>query len=154
MNWWFIGIVVTAFVCILLGYWVGNRRKRRQPHVYDESVWKSKVAKLENDLKACKAAQQLIVFNPDKAAAFFGKNITENDLTLIKGVDAKTAKLLQNSGFKTWKMLAEAPVESFQKILDAAGPDYQKRNPGTWSEQAKLAYEGSWKALYEWQKHM
>lgn len=154
MDWSLFILIFTGVFGVFIGYLLGRNTKNKNPHAFSDSVWQNKVAKLENDLKMCQAARQLILFNAEKAAVVFGSRIIENDLTIIKGIDLKTATLLQNNGFKTWKILSETSVEIYQDILDAAGNSFKTRNPGTWPEQAKLAYEGNWKALREWQKKL
>ncbi len=65
-------------------------------------------------------------FDADAAKAAFGKKIKEDDLT--------------------------TSVEACQKILDDAGDRFAIHNPSTWPRQAKLAADGQWQELFDWQE--
>ncbi|EGV43119.1 hypothetical protein BZARG_1146 [Bizionia argentinensis JUB59] len=151
MSWY---IFIPIFVGALGGYLLARRIYKKQNNTISADVWRNKVAKLQNDLKMCQASKRLIPFNAPKAQAVFGKKVVENDLTIIKGIDSKIAVLLNYHHIKTWKDLSETCVETCREILDSGGDQFTIYNPGTWSEQAKLAYEDNWKVLLEWQKEL
>jgi hypothetical protein len=44
-----------------------------------------------------------------------------------------------------------ADISSLEKILFSAGSSYQMHNPKTWPDQAKLAADGKWAELKEYQ---
>ncbi|WP_191858528.1 hypothetical protein [Hanstruepera ponticola] len=154
MNWCIIIPLLVGAICALLGYLLGKILKNEENSGVDVDVWKNKVARLEADLKACKSAKELVPFNAAEAAAIFGKKIKENDLTLIEGIGPKIAELFHNKGINTWKDLSECNVEQCQSILDEGGDRFKIHNPGTWPEQAKMAYEGHWKKLFDWQEEL
>ncbi|TYB78628.1 hypothetical protein [Bizionia myxarmorum] len=154
MNWFIILPILIGASCFLLGYLMGKKAFKNQHKPINADVWKNKVAKLENDLKMCQASKQLIPFNSEKAEAVFGKKITENDLTIIKRIGPQTVALFALHHIRTWKALSEVSVETCREILDSSSKNHKIYNPSTWPEQAKLAYEGNWKALLEWQKEM
>ncbi|MFK8101897.1 MAG: helix-hairpin-helix domain-containing protein [Saprospiraceae bacterium] len=76
---------------------------------------------------------------------------TSDDLKKIEGIGPKIAELLQNDGIKTFKELSEATVDRIKEILTAAGSRYKMHDPTTWPDQAKMAANGEWDKLKEWQ---
>lgn len=100
---------------------------------------------------AASAAAALIPFSADAAKAVFGKKIKENDLKIVEGIGPKIEGLFHNFGINTWKALGEASVEKCQEVLNSGGDRYRVHKPATWPKQAKLAYEGKWQELKDWQ---
>jgi large subunit ribosomal protein L27 len=74
-----------------------------------------------------------------------------DDLKLVEGIGAKIEELLHAGGIVSFNDLANAELSKIQEILDAAGPKYNIHDPGTWSQQAKLAADGKWDDLLELQ---
>lgn len=74
-----------------------------------------------------------------------------DDLKKIEGIGPKIEELLNNSGIYTWAQLSETEVETIKGILSDAGSRFTTHDPGTWPRQAKLAAEGKWDELNEWQ---
>lgn len=93
-------------------------------------------------------------FNEANAKAAFGKKIKENDLKIIEGVGPKIEELFKTSGILTWKSLSETSVDRCNEILDKAGDRFRIHDPGTWPRQSKLAYEGKWQELKDWQEKL
>ena len=83
-----------------------------------------------------------------------GAVIKQDDLKMVEGIGPKIEGLLHAAGIKTWRQLAEAPVEQVQKILDDAGPRYRMHQPTTWAKQALLAAEAKWDELEAYQDHL
>lgn len=154
MNWCILIPLLVGLICALLGYLLGKLLGKEENKKIDVDVWKNKVAKLEADLKVCQSRHALIPFNASEAAAIFGRKIRENDLTVIEGIGPKIEELFNEQGTKTWKELSEMPVDKCQRILDDGGERFKVHNPGTWPEQAKMAYQGNWKKLLEWQDEL
>jgi predicted flap endonuclease-1-like 5' DNA nuclease len=122
----------------------------------------AKITSLEADLAAklnsSASAQSFVgktasevAFDAALAATVFGKKIKKDDLKIIEGIGPKIEELYHKAGIKTWLALSETPTSKSQAILDEAGENYAIHNPGTWARQAKLAYEGKWQELKEWQ---
>jgi len=74
-----------------------------------------------------------------------------DDLKLVEGIGPKIAELFNNAGIVTFSELAATSVERLTEILAEAGGAYASHNPETWPEQAKLAAEGKFDELKEWQ---
>lgn len=79
------------------------------------------------------------------------KRWKKDDLKAIEGIGPKIAGLLKEAGIKTWKELANAPLDTLKKVLSDAGSRFKLAEPTTWSKQAQLADEGKWDELQEYQ---
>ena len=79
------------------------------------------------------------------------RKFAKDDLKLVEGIGPKIEGLLHDAGVKTWEALAATSVEKIQQILDAAGDRYKLADPGTWPKQARLAHEGKWQELDDYQ---
>lgn len=156
--------LIVGAICALLGYLLGKLLGGGDSNTVDVDLdsYKNKISKLEADLAACEASKSSsamaasavaasIPFNAAAAKGVFGKAIKQDDLTLVEGIGPKIQELFHNHGVKTWKDLSECTVEKCQSVLDSGGERYRVHNPGTWPEQAKLAYQGEWGKLKSWQ---
>ncbi|WP_020539418.1 helix-hairpin-helix domain-containing protein [Lewinella cohaerens] len=77
-----------------------------------------------------------------------------DNLQIIEGVGPKIEGLMKDGGIADWGVLAGTSVERLQEILTAAGSRYRLANPKTWPQQGKLAHEGKWEELIEYQKFL
>lgn len=82
------------------------------------------------------------------------KKYVENDLKVVEGIGPKIEQLLNNAGINTWVGLAESSKETIQKILSDAGSRYKLADPSTWPKQARLAADGQWEKLEEYQDYL
>jgi predicted flap endonuclease-1-like 5' DNA nuclease len=94
-----------------------------------------------------------------KAAAaatilFAGTKYKTDDLKIVEGIGPKIADLLNKEGIMTWKELSETSPERITGILQAAGPNFQIHDPGTWPRQAQLADEGKFDELKKLQDEL
>jgi len=90
----------------------------------------------------------------EKVALPSGKKITIDDLKMVEGIGPKIEGLLHAAGIMTWNDLADAPTEKVQTILDEAGPRYRMHQPTTWAKQARMAADGEWAKLEEYQDYL
>ncbi|MFK7809045.1 MAG: helix-hairpin-helix domain-containing protein [Saprospiraceae bacterium] len=74
-----------------------------------------------------------------------------DDLKIIEGIGPKIEQLLKDGGIDNWEKLASATVADITQILKAAGDRYRLADPSTWVKQAKLAHEGEWEELKDYQ---
>ena len=167
-----IGIV--AIICGIIGYFIGkgnSKNLQNDDHNYksDLEVCKQRNSQLQNDLETLRSQTKkstsekasfvsestipnaVIAFNEDEAKAVFGKKIKQDDLKIIEGIGPKIEELFKTSGILSWKALGETSVDRCNKILDKAGERYRIHDPGTWPRQSKMAYEGKWQELKDWQ---
>ncbi|MBP1838484.1 hypothetical protein [Formosa algae] len=155
--------IIVGLLCALFGYLLGKASCKK----VDTEVYTNTIAKLEGDLQTCHSklgalemqdrrmaasmSAPVVVFNASEAKTVFGKLVKENDLKIVEGIGPKIEQLFFSAGISTWKALSETSVEDCKTILKGGGEAYKIHNPGTWPEQAKLAYEGQWKKLLDWQ---
>ena len=92
--------------------------------------------------------------NYDHVSKLLGRQVTENDLTLISGIGPKTASLLQTNGIKSWDKLAESSLDFLQKILIEAGGVYKSIDPTHWPKQALMAAKSEWRKLRVFQESL
>lgn len=71
----------------------------------------------------------------------------QDDLTVVEGIGPKIQMLLNQYGVRTYRQLADTPVERLREILTNAGPQLAMHDPGTWPSQANLAANDQWDAL-------
>ena len=88
----------------------------------------------------------------DHVSMLLGRQVTENDLTVISGIGLRTSSLLQAVGIDTWDRLAQARVEDLQRILSEAGGIYKSQDPTHWPKQAAMASQSEWRKLRVFQE--
>ena len=163
--------VLTGLICGIIGYFIGKMNFKSdtttislQPELdfcrENSKKLSARIAELEVEVANAKLkdpniiqafAEPPILFDGAMAMAVYGKKIKENDLKIIKGVGSKIEKLYHQAGIDSWKTLSETSTEKSQAILDAGNGNFSMHNPETWAGQAKLAYEGKWQELKNWQ---
>jgi len=155
---------LTGLICALLGYLLGKsaaagNTNSKQLEI-DLDNCRSKSAALTAELDALKrqgsslgfaTTTTIAPFNAELAASVLGRKITENDLKIIEGIGPKIEELFNTSGIFSWKALSEISVDRCNEILHKAGERFAMHNPTTWPRQARMAYEGKWQELKDWQ---
>lgn len=172
--WYWIILAITAIISGVLGYFFGksNNSSTSEKHIALNSLEIANT-KLKSDLETCRKRlesyttktkelkfdaslnpleKESFLFDAKEAKAAFGQSITENDLKLVEGIGPKIEGLFHNFGIKTWKDLSETPADKCQEVLDSGGKRYRIHDPASWPMQAKMAYEGHWEQLFEWQE--
>ena len=92
--------------------------------------------------------------NFEHVSQLLGKQVTDNDLTLITGIGPKAAALLQSGGIETWDDLANATFEHLKSLLNEAGGVYKSLDPTHWPKQAAMASQGEWRKLRVFQESL
>ena len=105
----------------------------------EEAKSASQTAKEEKKEEAPKKA------SPKKATK------SSDDLTKIEGIGPKGAEALINAGVDSYEKLAKAKAEKIKEILTEASSRMAHLDPTSWPKQAKMAADGEWDALKEWQ---
>ena len=108
-------------------------------------------AKASNFVGNANASNSNIAFDAKVVKAVFGKSYKQDDLKIIEGIGPKIEELFKTSGILTWKALGETSVDRLREILSKAGERYNVHDPNTWPRQSKMAYEGKWQELKDWQ---
>ncbi|MEC3964380.1 30S ribosomal protein S2 [Flagellimonas halotolerans] len=77
-----------------------------------------------------------------------------DDLTKIEGIGPKAAEALVANGVNTYADLADADAEKVKEILTEASSTLAHLDPTSWPKQAKMAADGKWDELKEWQDNV
>ena len=157
MNFCVLIPLILGVLSAIFGYQLGrlfnSNKKCKNCDAYN-----SKVKDLESALKACKenqiAPKNGSSFNAALAKSVFGRSIKENSLTVVKGIGPKIQSLFYKNNIRSWSALADCNIGRCQEILDAGGNSFSMHDLATWPEQARLAAEGEWKELHDWQNHL
>ena len=86
-----------------------------------------------------------------KAEAAPKKEAKADDLTKIEGIGPKAAEALVESGITTYAELAKADADDIKETLTEASSTLAHLDPTSWPKQAKMASDGEWDELKEWQ---
>ena len=78
-------------------------------------------------------------------------NTEADDLTKIEGVGPKAAEALVAAGMSTFEAVAKADADKIKEILTESSSRMAHLDPTSWPKQAKMAADGKWDELKEWQ---
>ena len=88
-------------------------------------------------------------------ATWRGKKLPQqDDLKIVEGVGPKIQELLHAAGITTWAELSAADPERLRQLLSDAGSRFRMHNPDSWPAQAKLASDGQWQQLEQFQDQL
>lgn len=82
------------------------------------------------------------------------RNYDPTDLKIIEGLDEESEQVLKQHGIRSWADLSGREQEPIRELLRDAGIDLKDHDPGTWPRQARLASEGRWDELREYQQKL
>lgn len=170
--WFWIILGVTGIISGVIGYLFGRvNTSSESDNSFQINLLEIENAKLKADLDTCKKrlspaktlkentvtapvpiSKLTPTFHAHEAKMAFGRNIKENDLKIVEGIGPKIEELFHNFDIKTWKALSETSADTCQEVLNSGGKRYRIHDPASWPMQAKMAYEGHWKQLAEWQE--
>ena len=101
------------------------------------------------------AAPAAAAATPTTTAADTSADTTaKDDLKKVEGVGPKIEQLMNEAGIMTYAQMAAAGAGKMKEILTAAGTRFNRHDPTTWGDQAKMAAEGKWDELKKWQDEM
>jgi len=104
--------------------------------------------------KVVEKVEKVKVEAPKEAAPKKAKKASADkgdDLTKIEGIGPKAAEALVNAGVETYAKLAKAKADKIKEILTEASSRMAHLDPTSWPKQAKMAADGKWDELKEWQ---
>ncbi|MGC1514445.1 MAG: 30S ribosomal protein S2 [Maribacter sp.] len=78
-------------------------------------------------------------------------NTEADDLTKIEGVGPKAAEALVAAGMSTFEAVAKGNADKIKEILTESSSRMAHLDPTSWPKQAKMAADGKWDELKEWQ---
>src|SRR5690554_708469 len=123
------------------GYRVKNGHRQALSEIVIESIVASGATPAKKE-EAKKAPAKKAA--PKKAAK-------ADDLKKIEGVGPKAAEAMVAAGLDTFAKVAKATPEKISTILSETSSNLAHLVPDTWPAQARLAAEGKWDELKEWQ---
>ena len=88
---------------------------------------------------------------PKKEAIEKTAKTGDDNLTKIEGIGPKAAEALSKAGVDSYKKLSDTKPEKIKEILAAASSRMAHLDPTSWPKQAKMAADGKWDELKEWQ---
>ena len=109
----------------------------------------AKATDVEVDVKATKEAVEEKNEAPKKVEKV--KADKADDLTKIEGIGPKAAEALVNAGMESYAKLAKGDAEKIKEILTEASSRMAHLDTTSWPKQAKMASDGKWDELKEWQ---
>ena len=174
LRYWIV-LGFTAMAFGVLGYLFGKLNRNPLPDLSDQfDILEIENAKLKSDLDTCKkrlsinkAPKEAPVDsgipsprkdsapNPIEAREFkalFGKTFKADDLKIVEGIGPKIEALFHKHNIKSWKELSETSAGRCREILDSGGKQFRIHDPASWPMQAKMAEQGKWKQLSQWQE--
>ena len=92
--------------------------------------------------------------NYEYVSNLLGRQVIEDDLTLLIGIGPRTSALLESHGIETWQQLSDTPTSQLQQILSDAGGIYKSLDPTHWAKQACMAAQSEWRKLRVYQESL
>ncbi|HLW33440.1 MAG TPA: 50S ribosomal protein L21 [Aequorivita sp.] len=138
------------------GYRVKNGHRQYLSEIIIESIVASGGKKEKEEAKKeTKAPAKKTATAPVKASEVKAKKTAPkakaDDLKKIEGVGPKAAEAMVAAGLDTFAKVAKATPEKISTILSETSSNLAHLVPDTWPAQARLAAEGKWDELKEWQ---
>ena len=87
----------------------------------------------------------------ENAAVKKTAKVDADNLTKIEGIGPKAAEALTKAGIDSYAKLAKANAEKIKEILTEASSRMAHLDPESWPKQAKMAADGNWDELKDWQ---
>ena len=115
---------------------VAEKAEEKVEAVIEEVVQEESAAK-ESETKATTAKEET--------------KSESDDLTKIEGIGPKGAEALVKAGVDSYEKLSETKADKIKEILTEASSRMAHLDPTSWPKQAKMAANGEWDALKEWQ---
>jgi len=89
-----------------------------------------------------------------KAKPAAPKKVKAEELTKIEGIGPKAEEALVGKGIATYAELSKTTPEKIKEILTEASSTLAHLDPTSWPKQAKMAANGKWDELKEWQDNV
>ena len=100
-------------------------------------------------------AKKLLAGGEDGAGeAVLPVDLKLEDLKIVEGIGPKIEEILKNAGVHNLVELSEMEPDQIREILLAAGDRFKMFDPTTWPAQARLAKNGNWELLAEYQEQL
>lgn len=113
---------------------------------------KAEAPKAKDTPEQAKDDAAVISEKKEKPEAKKAVKAESDDLTKIEGIGPKAAEALSNAGIDSYAKLAKANADKIKEILTEASSRMAHLDPGSWPKQAKMAADGNWDELQDWQE--
>ncbi|WP_019670687.1 30S ribosomal protein S2 [Eudoraea adriatica] len=113
---------------------------------------KAEAPKAKDTPEQVKDDAEVISEKKEKPEAKKAVKAESDDLTKIEGIGPKAAEALSNAGIDSYAKLAKANADKIKEILTEASSRMAHLDPGSWPKQAKMAADGNWDELQDWQE--
>lgn len=123
---------------------VAAKKETAKAPVKEEKETVAKASKEEAPATA--AVEEAPAEKPEKA-----ENATADDLTKVEGIGPKGAEALVKAGVDSYEKLSNTKPEKIKEILTEASSRMAHLDPTSWPKQAKMAADGKWDELKDWQ---
>ena len=77
-----------------------------------------------------------------------------DDLKVVEGIGPAIERLLKENNIDNWGDLSRTDVNTLRDILASQKDRFRLSDPATWPKQARMAHEGDWKKLREYQDYL
>lgn len=131
-----------------------NRAIRATKNIINTQALSNQSPETTETTETTETKEVVMPFDDEAVLNIFGKKIKNNDLKIIEGIGPKIEELYNKDGIHTWKALSETSLDRLKLVLSNAGERYLIHDPRTWPKQARMAYEGRWQELKEWQSKL
>lgn len=81
-------------------------------------------------------------------------NTSDDDLKIVEGIGAKIESILKKAGISSLEQLAKSDPADLKLILEQNEPHFHMHDPTTWPAQARLAANGDWDVLEDYQEKL
>ncbi|MBK6946713.1 MAG: hypothetical protein IPH16_00340 [Haliscomenobacter sp.] len=80
--------------------------------------------------------------------------LPSDDLKVIEGIGPAIEIILKKAGIRTFELLAKTDPDELDTLLQVADPRLKRFDPGTWPAQSRLAMNGEWEVLRDYQDQL
>ena len=130
---------------------VAEKAEEKPAEVVAEKEVETKVEAVKEEVIVEEKVEKVAEQKEKPAAKKTSKSTDAEDLTKIEGIGPKGAEALANAGIDSYAKLAKSKPEKIKEILTEASSRMAHLDPTSWPKQAKMAADGKWDELKEWQ---
>jgi predicted flap endonuclease-1-like 5' DNA nuclease len=132
LAWW-IWLSFLVLLIAVVAFWAWSKARAQTAEPPDRTEWEE---------------PDRVGINPKAAQTEAAAPMRPDDLTIVAGIDSSISETLKDNGIHTLSELARTSYGRLNAILEGAGLE---ADPGSWAEQARLAAEGEWDELENFQ---
>ncbi len=131
---------------------IAELKKELSSYRDEKMELEGKVKDLMKAIEKVKAEDSETDFDSEQAKEILIKGARFTNLKIIEGIGSKIEQILKREGIDTWIKLSFANSDDIRSILiSKGGSAYRVHDPESWPHQAKMASEGKWKELKDYQ---